>query len=106
MVFDNTFFTVYHMRKVTVPANWKNLVVDHSDLATQENFTPAKERYRNQSSVIPLSREAWQEDFLEPGPQDLPPWSNPQAVPSSIIEDPAAVNLIETSSHTSNPSTR
>ena len=41
VVFDDTFSTVEHMRKVTVPGNWKNLVEEHSELATQENFTLA-----------------------------------------------------------------
>ena len=42
MVFDNTFSTVDHMRKGTLPGNWKKLVEDHSEIAAQENFTIAK----------------------------------------------------------------
>ena len=35
LVFDNTFSTVYHVRKVTVPWNCKSMVEKHSELATQ-----------------------------------------------------------------------
>ena len=34
MVFGDTFSTVEHMRKGRVPVNWKNLIEDHSELAT------------------------------------------------------------------------
>ena len=47
MVFDNTFYTVDHTRKVTVPGNGENLVEEHSDLVMQENFTLAKECHLN-----------------------------------------------------------
>ena len=60
------------------------MVEDHSELDTQEYFTLEKEWHINESSIIPLPREAWKEDFLEPGPQDLPPGSYPQAAPSGI----------------------
>ena len=72
-VFDDTFCTLYHMRKGTVPGNWKNLVEEHSDLAAQENFKISKEWYLKKSSEITLPREACKEDPLEPGTQDLPP---------------------------------
>ena len=42
VVFDETFFTVDHVIKVTVPGNWKKLVDDHLDLDTQESFTLGK----------------------------------------------------------------
>ena len=42
VVFDGTLYTVDHMRKGTIPGNWKNLVEEHSEIATQENFTPSK----------------------------------------------------------------
>ena len=42
VVFGDTFSTVYHMRRGTVPGNWKNLVEDHSELATKENFILTK----------------------------------------------------------------
>ena len=35
VVFNDTFSTVYHMRKTIVPGNWKNLVEEHSELTTQ-----------------------------------------------------------------------
>ena len=47
VVFDDTFSTVEHMRKGTVPGNWKNLVEDHLELATQEKFILAKEWHLN-----------------------------------------------------------
>ena len=34
-VIYNTFSAVEHIRKGTVPVNWKNLVEDHLDIATQ-----------------------------------------------------------------------
>ena len=42
VIFDNTFSTLEHMRKGTVLGNCKNLVEDHSELATQENFNLSK----------------------------------------------------------------
>ena len=42
VVFDNTLSTVDHMRKGTVPRNWKNLVEEHLEIATQKNFTLCK----------------------------------------------------------------
>ena len=42
VVYDEKFSTVEHMRKGTVPINWKNLVEEHSDIATQEKYTLAK----------------------------------------------------------------
>ena len=42
VVFDNKFSNVEHMRKGTVPGNWKNLVEDHSDIAMQGNFNLEK----------------------------------------------------------------
>ena len=44
VVFDEKFFNVYHMRKVTVTENWKNMVDEHSELATQKNFNPEKKK--------------------------------------------------------------
>ena len=35
VVFDNNFSTVYHTRKGTLPEKRKNLVEEHSELATQ-----------------------------------------------------------------------
>ena len=51
---------------------------------------------------MPLPAEYWQEDYLEPGPQDLPPGSDTQAAPSGITEDPTSVQGIEARSD--NPS--
>ena len=42
-----------------------------------------------------LPREACQEDSLEPGPQDLPPGSDNQAVPSFMTEEPAPMRGTE-----------
>ena len=77
VVFDDTLSTVEHMRKGTVPVNCKNLVEDHSEIDNQENFTLSKEWHLNESSSMPLPMEAWQEDLLDPGPQDLLPGFDP-----------------------------
>ena len=58
VVFDRILSTVEHMRKGTVPGNCKNLVEEHSELSTQENFTLAKEWHLNKYSRITLTREA------------------------------------------------
>ena len=42
VVLDDTFSTMDHKKKGTVPGNWKNLIEEHSELATQENYTIAK----------------------------------------------------------------
>ena len=42
VVFDDTLYTLEHMRKGRVPGNGKNLVEEHSEIATQENYTLAK----------------------------------------------------------------
>ena len=42
VVFYNTFSTVDHISKGTVPVNYKNLVEEHSEISTKENFTLAK----------------------------------------------------------------
>ena len=39
---------------------------------------------------MPLPAEYWQEDYLEPGPQDLPPGSDTQDVPSGMAEEPVS----------------
>ena len=54
---------------------------------------------------MPLPREAWQEDLLEPGPQDLTPGSGPQAAPRGMTEDPDSVQGIESSTDNPSPST-
>ena len=87
VVSDQKFYTVERMRKVTVPVNWKNLVEEQSELNTQGKFTLAKDWNHKKSSRNILPREAWQEDSPEPGPQDLPPGSDPQATPIGITED-------------------
>ena len=74
------------MRKVTVPVNWKNLIEEHSELATQEKFTLEIEWHLNESSRITLPRKSWKEESPEPGPQDLPPGSDPQVAPSGMAE--------------------
>ena len=84
VVFDGTFSTVGHMRNGTAPLNWENLVEYHSDLTTQKNFTLSKKCHINESSIMTLPRDAWQEDSQEPIPQDLPPGSDPQAAPIGI----------------------
>ena len=93
------------MRKGTVPGNWKNLVEDHSEIATQDIFTLAKDWHLNKSSSMPLPREAWQEDLMEPGPPDQPPGSDIQAEPSSITKDTVSEQVIESSTDTPIPST-
>ena len=42
VVFDDNFYTLEHVGRVTVPGNCKNLVEEHSYLAIQENFTLCK----------------------------------------------------------------
>ena len=42
VVFDDTLSTMDHMRKDKVPGNWKNMVEENSELATQENVTISK----------------------------------------------------------------
>ena len=64
MIFHKIFSTVYNTRKGTVPGNLKNLVEEHSELATQKNFTLAKEWHMNKYSSMPLPREVCQEDLL------------------------------------------
>ena len=49
---------------------------------------------------MPLLREAWQEDLLEPGPQYLPPGSYTQAETRGITEYYAPVKGIEDNSDT------
>ena len=45
VAFDGTFSIMEHKSKVAVPVNCKNLVDEHSELTTQENFIFAKERH-------------------------------------------------------------
>ena len=59
----------------------------------------------NKYSSMPIPKEAWQEDYIEPGPQGMPPGSTPQAATSGITEDPAPVQVIEAISETPSPST-
>ena len=54
---------------------------------------------------MPLPREAWQEDSLEPVPKDLTPGSDPQVAPSSMTEDHASAQVIEVISYTPSTST-
>ena len=79
VAFDGTFSIMEHKSKVAVPVNCKNLVDEHSELTTQENFIFAKERHPKKISIMPLYREAWKEDSQYPDPQDLLPGSNVQA---------------------------
>ena len=88
VVLDNTLSTVDHMRKVTVPGNRKNMVEEHSELSTQENFTLEKYWHLNESCSMPLPKEAWQEDPIEADPQDPAARPSPQATPRCIREDP------------------
>ena len=94
-----------HMRKGTDPGNWKNLVEEHSCLATQENFTLSKEWHLNKSSSMPLPREARQEYSLEPGTQYLLPVSYHQAAPRGITEKYVSVHQIEACLDSQIPST-
>ena len=105
MVFDDTFYTVDHNSKGTVTGSWENLVKDHSDITTQENFTLEKEWHINKSSNMLLPREACQEDSMEPGPQDLPLGSYPQAKPSGMTEEPTSTWGTEASTNTTIPYT-
>ena len=54
---------------------------------------------------MPLPREAWQEDSLEPGTQDLPTRSDCQVAPRVMTEDPASAQEIEARSDNPSPST-
>ena len=91
VVFDDTFSTVYHKRKEKVTVNWKTLVEEHPEFATQENFTLEKEWHLKKYSSIPLPRDACKEIPLETGPQDLPPGYDTQAEPISITKEPTPV---------------
>ena len=57
VVFDYTFYTVENMMKGIVPGNCKNLLEEHSEIDTQENFTIEKQCHLKKSSGIPLPRE-------------------------------------------------
>ena len=104
MVFDDTFSTMEHMRKGKIPGNSKNLVEEHSDIATEEKFTLAKEWHLNKYSSMTLPRESWKENSLEPGTQDLPPGSNPKVAPSCMTKEPAPAQGIYTRPDTLRPS--
>ena len=54
---------------------------------------------------MPLPREAWQEELLELGPQDLPPGSDPQVSPIGMTEDTTTMQDIEVIPDTPIPST-
>ena len=58
VVFDNTFSTVEHTGKGTDLGNWKKLLEEQSELATQETINISKEWHRNEYSSTPLPREA------------------------------------------------
>ena len=105
MVFDDTVSTMEHMRKITVPENWRILIDEHSEIATQENFTIAKECHLNKYSNMPLPSEIWQEDSIEPGPQDLHLGSDPHNAPNGMTEEPVSVQVIKAISNTPIPST-
>ena len=51
-----------------------------------------------------LPMEAWQEDSLETGPQDLPPGYDPQVAPRGTTEENAPAQGIEDSSDNPSPS--
>ena len=55
---------------------------------------------------MPLPREDWQEESLEPGSQYLPPGSDPQAAPRVMAEEPVSAQGIGAISDTQIPSTR
>ena len=42
VLFDDTLSTVEHTRKDTFSGTWKNMVEEHSEIATQQNFTLEK----------------------------------------------------------------
>ena len=42
VLFDENFYTMDNTSKETVPGYWKNLVAEHSEIATQEYFIIAK----------------------------------------------------------------
>ena len=54
---------------------------------------------------MPLPREAWQEESLEPGSQDLPQGSDPQVAPNGMTEEPDSAQGMEAISDTTSPST-
>ena len=57
VVLYGNFSTVEHMRKVTVPVNWKNMVEEHSDVDTQKQFTLETWFHINEYRSIILPRE-------------------------------------------------
>ena len=54
---------------------------------------------------MPLPRDSFQEDSLDPGPQDMSPGSDTQAAPIGMIEEPESDQETETSSDTQIPYT-
>ena len=54
---------------------------------------------------MPLPREACKEYFMDPGPQDMPPGSDPQTVSIGTMEEPASAHGTEAISDTPSPYT-
>ena len=54
---------------------------------------------------MPLPREDWQEDSLDPGPQDLSPGSDPRTTHIVMIEEPASMQVTYARSDSPRPST-
>ena len=48
MVYDDQFSTVHHMRDLTVPPNWAQLVQNSSELVTKEQYDLTKTRFKGQ----------------------------------------------------------
>ena len=48
MVYDDQFSTVHHMRDLTVPPNWAQLVQNYSELVTTEQYDLTKTWFEGQ----------------------------------------------------------
>ena len=51
VVYDDHFTTVPHMRELTVPPNWADLVANSSELVTTEQFDLTKTWFEGQSDI-------------------------------------------------------
>ena len=95
MVFDENFSAVNNMREGTVSLILKNLVNYHLDISMQENFNLPKWWHTNESSSMPLTRKAWEQDPQEPGSQDPPPGPDPQNLTRGMTQYTASSHVTE-----------
>ena len=61
----------------------------------QENFNLPKWWHTNESSSMPLTRKAWEQDPQEPGSQDPPPGPDPQNLTRGMTQYPASSHVTE-----------